>query len=335
VTERVITAADIVRLKAKLGPDIDEWFEGLEVLDPGPDPVPDPPVVAWSSGAFTMHQPATLAAMGTWRGKPMANAAVFPTYRSGADKPDQLADTWWIKAAAGVPDVSIGMPMCLEGGSISTDLSPQFRKMATAMKATGQRWFIRLGWEMNLPQQPWKVTDANLSLWRQRWAQYYDLFRGILADKGLVGFNPNIAENQSGLSGSILRAWVDGKVDWCGPDVYDCWPAFTSDANVATQMNRNQGLNWWASTAALKGVPLAVPEWGVSSGTQWPKEQIGRDNPRYVSDMRAFFERVRKQLLFESYFNEQAGYVASDIFRPGAKASNPLAGDRYRQLFGA
>lgn len=330
--KRIITEADIVALKARLGPDIDEWFEDLKVVDPEPDPDPEPVPggTTWSSGAYTQHSAATLAAMGTWRGRPMGHGAVFPTYDG---PPAQLENTWWIGAAGAGADVSLAVPMCVKGGSVSTDLSPQFRRMAAAMKADGRRWFIRLGWEMNIGQ-PWRVTDANLATWRAAWVRYYDLFKGALGDRGLVGFNPNIGENQSGLSGSILRAWVDGKVDWCGPDVYDCWPAFTTDANVVVQLTRNQGLDWWASTAALKGVPLAVPEWGVSSGSQWPANQIGRDNPRYVSEMRGFFDRHAKQMLFESYFNEEAGYVRSDIFRTAGGAANRLAGERYRELFG-
>jgi hypothetical protein len=326
--ERIITEADIVALKAKLGPDIDEWFEGLEVLDP--DPVPDPPAPAWSSGAFTMHQPATLAAMDTWRGKPMGNAAVFPTYDRGTG---ELESTWWLKAAGDAPDVAIGIPMCLKGGSISTDLSPSFRKMAAAMKADGRRFFLRLGWEMNIGQ-PWRVTDANLATWRAAWSRYYDVFKGALGDKGLVGFNPNIGENQSGLSGSILRAWVDGKVDWCGPDAYDCWPAYTDMAALNTQINGNQRLDWWAATARSKGVPLALPEFGVSSGAQWAGH-CGRDNPTYVEVIAAWREKNRDIWLFDSYFNEEAPYVASDIFRPTGTAANPRAGEKYKALFGA
>src|SRR5205814_230822 len=105
-------------------------------------------------------------------------------------------------------------------------------------------------------------SDGNLSQWRSRWSQYYRIFKSALGAKGLVGFNPNIGGNQSGLSGSILRAWVDGEVDWCGPDAYDCWPPFNSDLNVREQFTRDQGLNWWAVAAAGKGVPLCLPEWG-------------------------------------------------------------------------
>lgn len=328
---RVITDADVVVLRTKLGDDIAAWYEGLPVAtEPGADPEPEPPAPAtWSSGAFTEHNAQALAAMGAWRGKPMGNAAVFPTYDQGTAG---LESTWWLAAAGDAPDISIGIPMCLKGGTISTDLSPSFRRMAAAMKADGRRFFLRLGWEMNI-NQPWRVTDSNLATWRAAWVRYYDLFKGVLGDKGLVGFNPNIGENQSGLSGSVLRAWVDGQVDWCGPDAYDCWPAMTSAAAIANQLTRNQGLEWWASTARQKGVRLALPEFGASSGTQWAGH-CGGDNPMYIEAIAAFREKNWSNWLFDSYFNEQAPYVKSDIFRTSGAPANPKAGIRYQQLFG-
>jgi hypothetical protein len=332
MTDRILTPAAVQALKDQQAKLIDDVVAGLApVTTPGPEPeVPEPPAATWSSGAFTEHDPAALKAMGTWRGRPMDNAAVFPTYDQG---PAGLENAWWLKAAGDVPDISIGIPMCVKGGNISTDLSPQFRKMAATMKADGRRFFLRLGWEMNI-NQPWKVTDANLLTWRMMWSRYYDLFKGVLGDKGLVGFNPNIGENQSGLSGSILRAWVEGKVDWCGPDAYDCWPAFTNGKNLATQLTRNQGLEWWAMTARTKKVWLGLPEFGNSSGTQWAGN-CGMDNPAYISAIAAWRETNRNNWLFDSYFNERASYVASDIFRVSGTPTNPKAGQRYRELFGA
>ena len=332
MTDRILTPAAVQAMKDQQAKLIDDLVAGLAPV-PDPDPAPEVPVpqpVTWSSGAFTEHDPAALKAMGAWRGRPMGNAAVFMTYDQGLS---QLESAWWLKAAGDAPAISLGVPMCLKGGSISTDLSPSFGKTAAALKADGRTIFLRLGWEMNI-NQPWRVTDSNLATWRAAWVRYYDLFKGVLGDQALIGFNPNIGENQSGLQGSILRAWVDGKVDWCGPDAYDCWPAFTTGKNIAAQQSRNQGLDWWAATARTKRVWLALPEFGVSSGTQWAGNS-GGDNPAYIEAIAAWRDKNRNNWLFDSYFNERAGYVASDIFRVGGTPANPRAGQRYRELFGA
>lgn len=285
-----------------------------------PDPPADP--ITWASGAFTDHDPSVLAAMGTWRGRAMGVATVYPS-RGGTAA---LENTWWIGAAGAAPAIAVGVPMALDGGSIATDLSSSLTKMAAAMKADGRQYYIRLGWEMNLGGWAWKVTDANLPQWRSRWSQYYAIFKNALGAKGLVGFNPNGGGDQSGISGGVLRAWVDGQVDWCGPDQYDCYPPFSTDANVAIQHAKTGGLDFWASTARAKGVRLAVPEWGVSSGTQWAP-YAGGDNPRYVTEMIAWMEANADIMAFDSYFNEPAAYVASAIY---PASTNPKAAAAYQ-----
>lgn len=301
------------------------------------DPIPPvtPPgttgSVTWPSGAFTVNDAAQLTAMGAWRGRPMTVGAAFTSRES----PAALESMWWLEEQhmpKGLP-VAIGIPMALAGG-LGQDLSSSMAKIAAAMKADGRLFWIRLGWEMNLPQWAWHVNDSNLAQWRSRWSQYYAIFKKALGDKGQVGFNPNVGGNQSGLSGSILRAWVDGQVDWCGPDAYDCWPAFTSDAAVAEQLTRDQGLNWWAKTAVAKGVPLCLPECGVSSGAQWAGHQ-GGDNPRYVTEISKWLLAANKQgkgVGFDAWFNEPASYVASAIYPPNL---NPRAGAQYKTLWSA
>lgn len=293
-----------------------------EVPVPPTDPG-KPGAVTWSSGAYVGNSQDTLKQFGTMRGRRMAHASVFTSRESA----DAILRPWWLTAGPKDAELSVGMPMCPTGSSVAEDISPQIRQVAALMKADGRKFWIRLGWEMNLPQWAWRVTDANLSTWRARWSTYYDIFKAALGDKGQVGFNPNVGGNQSGLSGSILRAWVDGKVDWAGPDAYDCWPPFTSDAAVKEQFGRDQGLDWWAKTCRAKKVPLGVPEWGVASGTQWAGHQ-GGDNARYITEMFRYFTREADNLALESYFDEPDGYLKSDLI-----SQNRKAGAEYARLY--
>jgi hypothetical protein len=291
--------------------------------------------ITWVSGVFLDHDATRVGPYGTFRDRPVQVWCVFPGHATQAD----IGNTWWLGSAytptSYTGDLAIAVPMCADGQTVSTDISAQITQIANALAAQPRRCWIRLGWEMNLPQWAWKVTDANLATWRSRYSTYYDIFKSIMGGtKARVGFNPNVGANQSGLTGSIMQAWVDGKVDWGGPDLYDCWEPFTSDSNVNVQRTRDQGMNWWASTCRTKGVPLAVPEWGVSSGTQWAGHQ-GNDNPRYITEMHAWMVENSDIMAFDAYFNEPASYVASDIWRPSGTAANPLSGARYVELFSA
>jgi hypothetical protein len=203
--------------------------------------------------------------------------------------------------------------------------------MAQALKADGRTAVIRLGWEMNLDGWAWKCTEANLAQWRRRWSQYYDLFKGILGDKALIGLNPNVGPSQTGMKGDWVELmWVSGKVDWCGPDTYDCWEPFTSQANIDTQWNREFGWKWWSAKAIAKKIPLAIPEWGVSSGYQWAGHR-GNDNPRFITEMSKFLKYHQDQggtVLLDGYFHDSESYLLSDF------KTNPKAGAEYNRLFG-
>lgn len=292
-------------------------------------PIPIPPGnvagVNWRSGVWAMHDRAQEALFASLRKRPIRVGAAFMTWDTSS-----LAEfeNMWPMGVTGAPEISLGVPMALRGQFVQTqDLSPSMTKIAQGIKADGRLCYVRLGWEMNLKNNS-RVTDSNLTVWRQRWTKYYDIFKSICGDQALVGFNPNDGPNQSGLSGSIMKAWVAGKVDWCGPDVYDWWPAFNSSENIANHWDKDQGLNWWARTAREQKVRLAVPEWGGTKGTS-AGVNAGGDNPKYIDEMYKFFKREEDNLLYEAYFNEKAVYLMSDLTIPQL----PSAAARYRDLW--
>jgi hypothetical protein len=287
-----------------------------------------PSNVTWSSGAYTEYDEARLAQLGAFRGMPMDHASMFPTRDEGVDG---IANPWYIeKAGKAVPRIMIGMPMAPNGGSLADDLTPAIKVMIANHKADGRPLDVRLGWEFNLPggeDRAFSVTDANLPQWRDRFKQYADLFlSGLGTNMCRIFFNPNGGPNQSGLSGSIERAYVEGYAQGAGPDEYDSWGAWTSDASVANHLNRDQGLEWWADFCTRHGIGLVIPEWGLWRADQ----QGGGDNPRYITEMRAFMDRKRALMLLDSYFDERGDYLRSDLLE-----QNPRAGAEYKRLWSA
>jgi len=275
-------------------------------------PVPSTDLgVTWQTGAWTQHDLGKEHEWNTLLNRPMDVGAVHVTH-GGATTTAQLESPWPLGATR-APKVSIAIPMALSAG-VGQDLSASMLRWANQMKVDGRTFYIRLGWEMNLMNNS-RVSDLNLQQWRARWSKYYDIFKSVLGQRGLVGFNPNDGANQSGLSGSIMRAWVAGKVDWCGPDIYDWYPPFKTATQISDHFTKFQGLDWWAAKALEMGVKLGIPEWGPASGTQHAGN-TGGDNPIYVEKMYGYFRKNRANLLFENYFNESAPYLKSDILIP-------------------
>lgn len=306
---------------------------GPTITDAGPQSAADlDPVLGVNSGVYMPGNSATLASrFATYRGRALGNMSVFPTRDQGTAG---LADTSFIPPAATADSLAVAMPMTLT--DLTDDLTAPATTLANAFKTDGRPVYLRLGWEMNLPEWPWAVTDnpattSNLTQWRARWSQLYDLFKTILGDQVQIGLNPNIGPAQTDLTGDWLdKIWVTGKVDWVGVDAYDCYPPYTSAANIAEQLDRDYGLRWWSLQARARGVPLALPEWAVASGTQWAGNE-GLDNPTYIQTIHDFIaEHIAAggTFLFESYFHETASYLLSDF------TSNPNAGAKYKALFG-
>lgn len=298
-------------------------------------------LITGSSGAYLQHNATYVSGFGTFRDRPVGNIAVFPSHevQTGTDGID---DMWWLSdwciPAGYTGDISIAMPMCADGQTVSTDISTQVTTVANALSTFNggiNRFFIRLGWEMNLGTWPWTATNSNLPTWKSRWGGYADIFHGVLGSRAVMVWNTNGGPNGGGaLTSTVDNCYVDGKVDAVGTDQYDDYPGMTNDSNVAIQRTRTQGLDWHATLARAKDVPLCLPEWGASSGSQW-SGHTGGDNERYIDEIFQWFWVDNGDIaLYESYFNEPSSFIASDIWRPSGTAANPIAGARYAQLWG-
>ncbi|GAB6902065.1 glycoside hydrolase family 26 protein [Kineosporia succinea] len=283
-----------------------------------------PDSITWNSGVLTTgHSIEEAEEFARLRGRPLGHVAAFPSRDAG---PDALASMWWLPPADLGDLISVGVPMAYDGGSLDDDLAGPLQSMAEALAADGRACALRLGWEFNLAGWPWFLSEATLPRWRERFVQYASIFREALGEKALIGLNANIGGSQTGMRADWAeRVFVPELTDWVGVDAYDIYEPYTTDAQIAAHWNGRHGLRWWSDFALEHHVALALPEWGVASGTQWAGHQ-GGDNPRYIAEIHKWLRfHVDRggDVLFETYFHHREPELLSDF------GSNPRAGAEY------
>jgi hypothetical protein len=326
MSTRIVTDADLLVLRDTIDTILVTWASGLPETGPDTPPPPPNPINTWSTGAFTEHKKtvadAWFANIMRRPGQGWRHVCAFVTHNQDEAK---LTNNWWAACVPGGTGLSLRIPLVPKNDTdLKKDRSATWRTIARQAAAVDPDALICPGWEMNLPGWAHRVTSSNLSAWRDAWTRCYDVMKAE-APGLVIGFNPNGGPDQTGVD--IRKVWVDGKIDAAGPDQYDCWPGMTSDANTAKLFEQPGGLNFWQDWTFDHDVALIVPEWGVSSGTQWAGH-TGGDNPNYIRKMWEFFQ-ASPNLLMETYFNEGAGYLKSDLLF----GQNPKAGALYKELW--
>jgi hypothetical protein len=319
MTKRVITDADIVALKAKIGPDIDAWFAGLAPVEE-PPPVVVPPAAggtAWLSGVADSVP--TILKWGAFRGSPATYARVW----ADADRNNQLnlyamgelTSAGW----DGVLDLACGGPsdwtLAAAGGWDAT-WRAQCRK-ALSLWGNLRQLHLSMAHEFN-NGYPWHVTSANQANFRKAWPRWFRIVQEELVAKGKnakVVLSCNADTNGGwSLAGGLPDP---STFDIYGVDDYNFWPAV---------MNQEQ---WDAKKSSMKGdtprgfeahvvlatelkKPISVPEWGLAPSGDFPV-----DVPFYVKKMRETFARLAPadpynpgpgQLAGEAFFNVWPGH---------------------------
>lgn len=341
--------AQLDNLKTSITGTMQSWFDSLTVTTTPPVVTPpvttpvDPPVSTpapkWSSGVWAEHNNAEAVGWFTWLGKSAADlkgthVTAFVTH---AGSEADMTQGWWQSVVPAGRGLSLRVPLVPGGDpNLATDRSNTFKIIAKQAGAVDASALICPGWEMNLAGWPSHVTPGNRAQWITAWKRTYTALKSTVPSM-TVAFNANGGDiNATGVDLGQLLGDLVGYFDAVGTDQYDCWPGMLSAATIDTMMNRPGGLNWWMSQAKLYGVPLVVPEWGVSSGSQWAAH-TGKDNPAYISAMWSFFNvaaKTGKGLLAESYFNGAYPELLGDIYRLGTTpSSNPKSAAMYRSLF--
>lgn len=192
---------------------------------------------------------------------------------------------------------------------------------------------VGLGWETNGNWYPWSAfqdPEGYVALYRRAVA----LFRTI---DPRFQFDWNCAIGTQAIAPKSIFPGKD-VVNSFGPDVYD-----EGSTNAATRWTAIKagayGLNTWDAWSAETGIPLTVPEWGVSNRSG----RGGGDNGGFIDNMAAWFDSLGDRLLLQAYF-ERAHAAANHLLSRGqAMATDgsgpmptafPLSAARYRALFG-
>lgn len=192
---------------------------------------------------------------------------------------------------------------------------------------------VGLGWETNGNWYPWSAfqdPEGYVALYRRVVA----LFRTI---DPRFRFDWNCAIGTQAIAPKLIFPGKD-VVDSFGADVYD-----EGSTNAATRWTAIKagayGLNTWDAWSAETGIPLTVPEWGVSNRAN----RGGGDNPPFIDNMAAWFDSLGDRLLLHAYF-ERAHPAANHLLSRGAVLLSdgvtpeptrfPRTAAKFRQVFG-
>ncbi|WP_162831313.1 glycoside hydrolase family 26 protein [Paraburkholderia caffeinilytica] len=195
-----------------------------------------------------------------------------------------------------------------------------FRKLAHNLGSTHNpaRIVVRLGWEMNGTWFAWSAVDNPGS--------YINAFRHVVSvmhrEAPQLRFEWNVAS-----SGAPNFDWSnaypgDDAVDVISMDVYDQYNSGWSDI-----LGRPGGLRAFRSFAQAHHKPEAYTEWSVSTS----KHGHG-DAPTFIENMHAWFNVPGANVLYQAYWNTNAGGPDAAISGPSA-VNVPRSSLKYRTLF--
>lgn len=278
----------------------------------------------WDSGAFVMHEASTATMFASNRGRKLDFIAVAPTRDSWAE----LHNPWYMdseRIPAGFQgNLEVALPLWPDNGNLGAASSGAYNadweKIARTISAKYPKAIIRLGWEMNLPGWPHAAYPSTAEQWKQAYRLAVDAIRRG-GSQLRISWVVNEGRGQTGTEDARMFYPGDGYVDFIGMDVYDWWPPYTTDANVATHRDGAYGWNFWLDFAKSRGKKFVLGEWGIAPGNS----NGGGDNPRYINFVYSWLKANQQWIGYESYFHERAGYLRSDLF-----TNNPRASAEYK-----
>ena len=302
-------------------------------VTPTPTPTPTattPTAGRWNSGVWASQSASQVNAFvaGPRGGVPVGNVLFYTTRDSQATQLSSLSSargTLPSGFSGASQDLVVGFASWTSDGASTT--ASQASQAGQAICAVDATPIVRLDWEMNLNDGAGnngaRLDAANFSQWVSRFNLVSSWMKA--ACPGLrVDFNPNNGQDQtSGCGGSTAANWcsrrafqaVKANVDYFGIDTYDAWNSHDQIVNGVGQLNESR------SYATANGKKFSVPEWGLWTGG------AGRgDDPAYMRLMLNWFAANAGAVGYETYFNEPASYIRSDII-----GQNPNSRATYRE----
>lgn len=268
----------------------------------------------WISGAYLDHNPANITPYETGRGKKLDAIEVFPERSTQAS----MLDNWWLDAVRPVTNDNgwaiVTVPLWAQNQNVNTDTTTLFRTLGQQLTTAGiaNRTLVRLGWEMNLPDQYWNVTTANRAKWVSNFQRATNLLRQY-APGVKIAFNPNEGASQTNLS-NIGQLALDLKTyyEYVGPDFYNWYNQMDTQAQWNARYAGTYGMKYWEDFARTNGKGFTVPEWGGapavnnSTGVFYAQQMIGRFRSLSAEGIS----------VIDAHFNEPASYIANSLWNP-------------------
>jgi hypothetical protein len=310
-----------------------------------PTPGNRPSGLTWSSGVWTNQTPADTARFvsGPRGGRDVDNVLIYTSRNNMAAQNNPNA---W---RAGLPsnfngtrhDLVLAVTTWTSDGAFMN--ASQAAGIAASMCSVDSvRPIARIDWEMNLQDGAGVngavLTASNYSAWVARFRAVATAMQAAPCDIQ-VDFNPNYGVDQTSGCNSGTYAWPNNctrrafqalkdVVDIYGIDTYDSYPPVRADGSGwNARLTGNNALEESRKYAVANGKKWSVPEWGVAcngGGCQW-QGNAGGDDPEYIKRMLAYFAQHAGDMAYETYFNEPASYIVSDLI-----SANPNSRAQYR-----
>jgi hypothetical protein len=289
------------------------------------------PKVSWKSGAHAGNDLQVYLDFGTWRGRPLDLAHVFPDRTQGWD--GIVNPAWPVDMFSPFPGkLLISLPLYPEG---------QGNNQACAAGAYDGDWrmlgsflvdrnradsIIRLGWGPNDLSHPWHA-DADPTDW-------IACFRRVVSAIRATDSRVQIDWSFNALGASYVASSDpfadypgDAYVDFIGIEAYDRFPPVYTQSEWSKKCDELTGLCHVIAFTREHGKRVGIAEWGVASCGEDP----GGDNPFFIQKMFETFAANADVMAYEAYFEGEDGDVCSTIANGG---KNPKAADEYKQLYG-
>jgi hypothetical protein len=292
----------------------------------------------WHSGFWTGGKIDTAhsEAAGSWRGRPMDFATVYPLYGTWAAIE---GSGWAVTNFRGFKGhLAYGLPLLPTDRKGHwedvTDGSHDgvFRGIAQVLVSNGQPdAAIRMGVEANGYWFPWAVDTANLDRFKAAFRHIETVMKAV-APRLTFWLDLNCGTVLTGSSDRLAPLTQmypgDDLVDGISMDHYNAYKLAATDElswQVATAPSYAPGLQDGVDFARAHHKGFALPEWGLHD------KQGPGDSPYFMSRIFKFFMDNRDVLVYENYFNEPDSYIASGLFDA---TNNPKSAAVYRRLWG-
>lgn len=289
---------------------------------------PEPPVT-WLTGAHAGNDLQAYLDFGTWRGRPLGLAAVYPD-RSSWDT--IVTPGWPVDMFADFAGkLLISLPLYPEGGGNNQDCAAgayddQWKRLGTFLveRDRGQA-ILRLGWGWNDGTHPWRA-DADPSDWITCYRRVVSAIRGAAPQIQIDwSFNP-VGAPEIADADPYAAYPGDAYVDFVGLEAFDMYPPTYDESAWQKKCDGASGLCRLADFARAHGKKLGIGEWGIASCGGDP----GGDNPFFVRKMFETFAQYTNLMGYEAYFEGDTD-VCSTL--NGSKGP-PLAVAEYKKLYG-